>query len=260
MEARKALEMIEQLERGLAELYGVLHERFKDTGELARFFYQLQTEEVNHANMAAMQLRIVRGKPKAFGEVDFNFSDFKQVLDAMAIVRAIPADKVKETLVQCYIIETSLVEQYVVSMLKNTNEDMRQLLEMLSQGFRDHLGSLAARVKAMGADLSKLDTARRHPRVALTARTVINDKIYAQSVDISEGGMFLLSAGVFSEGEPVSLSFPLSNKTVTARGRVRYAVPKAGIAVVFTELSDDDQQLITAYVEKAIAAFLPAGS
>ncbi|HEY6011259.1 MAG TPA: PilZ domain-containing protein, partial [Nitrospirota bacterium] len=213
--------------------------------------------ETNHANMASMQIRIVRAKPKDFGEVEFNFTDFKQVTDAIEVVRSMPADKIKEILLQCYIIESSPVEQYVVSALRNANQEFGQLLDMLGHGFREHLASLAAQVKALGVDITKVDTARRHPRVALSARTVINDTIYAKSVDISESGMFLLTARFFPVGTKMSVTFPLMNGTVSAKGDVRYSVPNAGIAIVFTDLSEKDRALIGFFVDSVIAAHLP---
>ena len=44
--------------------------------------------------------------------------------------------------------------------MKYANKEMRQLLEMLSQGFRDHLATLTVRVKDLGVDITNLDSVR----------------------------------------------------------------------------------------------------
>ncbi len=122
----------------------------------------------------------------------------------MKMVLDMPRDKISEILVQCYLIESSLVEQYVVAAMRDSNQEMRQLLEILSRGFRDHLAKLAVRVKDLGADLTNLDSVRLFPRVSFSGRVMINDTTYAKSDDISESGMFLLTAQTFSEGTNIS--------------------------------------------------------
>src|SRR3990172_7538485 len=170
MEAFKALELIEQIEVNLGDMYAKLRERFSGDKELEGFFYQLHLEELDHVNLARMQKRIIRAKPGDFGEVHLNLTDFNKVMYLMTMILAMPRDKVNEILIQCYLIESSLVEQYVVAALRDSNKEMRQLLEMLSRGFRDHLAKLAVRVKDLGADLTNLDSVRLYPRVSFSGR------------------------------------------------------------------------------------------
>jgi hypothetical protein len=165
-----------------------------------------------------------------------------------------PRDKVNEILVQCYLIESSLVEQYVVAALRDSNKEMRQLLEILNRGFRDHLAKLAVRVRDLGADLTNLDSVRLFPRVSFSGRVMINETIYAKSVDISESGMFLLTTQPFPEGMSIMLSFSLGNGMVVAQAKVRYSVPNAGIGLLFSELAEKPRTLIREFVEDALQA------
>lgn len=252
MEALKALEVIEKLESDLCTMYEMLQRTFKDDRDLCDLFSQLNAEERNHANMARMQKNIVRAKPGDFGEVSLNFTEIRQTMDSIDVVRAIPRDKVSEILLQCYLIESSLVEQYVVTALRESNEEIKQLLEMLGQGFRDHLARLASRVQASGGDITNLETIRRHPRVSYSGRVTIDEKIFAKGVDLSESGMFLLAATPFADGTIMNVSFPMSGGVVNVGGTVTYSVPNAGFSFAFRGLTDRDRTLIRNYVDEAL--------
>jgi hypothetical protein len=252
MDAFKALDLIEQIEVDLGEMYAKLQAKFSGNKDLEGLFYQLHLEELNHVNLARMQKRIVRAKPSDFGEVYLNFTDFNKVMYLVSLILGMPREKINEILVQCYLIESSLVEQYVVAALKDANKEVRQLLEMLSQGFRDHMAMLAVRVKDLGVDLKNLDSVRLSPRISFSGRVMINEKIYAKSVDISESGMFLLTSQTFAEGTNITLSFPMGNGEVAAKAVVRYSVPNAGIGLLFQDLSEKDLALIRQYVDDAL--------
>ena len=253
MEAVKALELIEQMEVNLGDMYMKLRAKFSGDKELDSLFYQLYLEEMDHVNLAQMQKKVVRAKPSDFGgEVHLNLTDFNKVIYLMKMILAMPRDKINEILIQCYLIESSLVEQYVVAALRESNKEMRQLLEILNRGFRDHLAKLAVRVRDLGADLTNLDSVRLFPRVSFSGRVMINETIYAKSVDISESGMFLLTTPPFPEGTSIMLSFPIGNGTVVAQAKVRYSVPNAGIGLLFSELAEKPRTLIREFVEDAL--------
>ncbi len=252
MEALKALELIEQMEANLGDMYTKLRAKVSGDKELEEFFYQLHLEELDHVNLARMQKRVVRAKPSDFGDVQLNFTDFNKVSYLMTMILAMPRDKINEILVQCYLIESSLVEQYVVAALRDSNKEMRQLLDMLSRGFRDHLAKLAVRAKDLGADLTNFDSVRLFPRVSFSGKVMINEKTNAKSVDISESGMFLMTTQAFPEGTNLMLSFPIGKGTVTTQAVVRYSVPNAGIGLLFSELPEKHRALIREFVEGAL--------
>ena len=86
MEAFKALELIEQMEVNLGDMYSKLWAKFSGDKELEGFFYQLHLEELDHVNLARMQKRVVRAKPGDFGEVHLNFTDFNKVIYLMKMI------------------------------------------------------------------------------------------------------------------------------------------------------------------------------
>ncbi len=252
MDAFKALELIEELELSLAEMYGRLRHLYSGDKMMSGLFTQLEIEEQNHAGMAAVQKWTARARPEEYGDLDFNFNDVRPVVDRIAVVRAMPKNKLAEILVQCYVIESTLVEQYVVVALREPNKDISELFDTLSNGFRDHLTALAAWIKETGADAANPEALRRHPRVSFSVTATINGQVSAQSVDVSESGIFLRTSNVFREGELITLKFPILDGKVSMSARVRYSVPNAGVGVAFSGISDGDRQLIRRYVNDCL--------
>jgi hypothetical protein len=252
MDTYKALELIEELESSLAEMYGRLRQMFADDNLMLSLFSQLETEELSHASMTAMQKQAVQGRPGDLGDMDFSYNRVKAVLNRIAVVRAMPRDKLAEILTQCYLIESSLVEEYVVVGLRVSNKEISELLEQLSNGFRDHLTALAAWLKETGGDFGNAEALRRDPRVTFSAEAAVNGLVPAKSVDISESGIFLLTAQTFRQGELITLKFPIMDGTVSVSARVRYSVPNKGIGAAFSGIADEDRHLVRRYVQDCL--------
>ncbi len=252
MEAYKALELIEELELSLAGMYGRLRQLYADDTLMLSLFSQLEAEELSHASMAAKQKQAAQNRPGDLGDMDFSYNRVKAVLNRIAVVRAMPRNKLSEILTQCYLIESSLVEEYVVIALRVSNKEISELLESLSNGFRDHLTALAAWLKESGGDFGNAEALRRDPRVSFTAEAIVNGQVPAKSVDISESGIFLLTAQTFRQGELITMKFPVMNGTVSISARVRYSVPNKGIGAAFSGIADEDRHLIRRYVEDCL--------
>jgi hypothetical protein len=251
MDALKALDMIEQMENDICDMYVNLQAMFSsgESKDLEIFFYRLYLEQSKHVTMTRTIKQKTKNDPDAFGYSTISADDFKTIVDQIAVVRGMPRDRVSEIMMQCYLIELNLAEQYAVAALKTPNEEIKRLFEALGQGFRSHLAALAMRVRELGADMTKLDMIRRTPRVSFSAKALINEKIAAKSVDISESGLFLLTLSLFDEGALLSVSFPLLGGTITTNARVRYLVQNAGIGLSFDELTDGDRAMIREYVD-----------
>jgi rubrerythrin len=252
MDAFKVLELIEELELSLAEMYGKLRQLYADDSLMLSLFSQLEAEELSHASMAARQKEAVQGRSAGLGDMDFSYNRVKAVLNRIAVVRAMPRDKLAEILTQCYLIESSLVEEYVVVALRVSNREISELLEALSNGFRDHLTALAAWLKETGGDFRSAEALRRDPRVSFSAEVTINGHVTARTVDISESGIFLLTSQAFRQGELITMKFPVMDGSVSIAARVSYSVPNKGIGAAFSGIADEDRHLIRRYVEKCL--------
>ncbi|HTG00983.1 MAG TPA: PilZ domain-containing protein [Nitrospirota bacterium] len=251
MDALKSLDMIEQMETDICDMYAYLQGLFSggDSKDLEIFFYRLYLEESKHVAMVSNIRRKVQARPDHYAHCDISAADFKPVLDQVAVVRGMPRDRVSEIMVQCYVIELTLAEQYAVTSLKTKNGEIRELFEVLGQGFRSHLAALAVRAQDMGADMTKLDMIRRCPRVSFSGKVQINERIRAKCVDISEHGIFLLTPSLFSTGAQLTVSFPLLGGVINTSARVCYSVQNAGMGLSFEKLNENDRAMIREYVE-----------
>lgn len=254
MNVLKALDMAEQMETSICDMYGSLHAMFGNgaSKDLEIFYYRLYLEQTNHITMVRNIRRKAQERPEDYGDADVGDDDFKAIMDQAAVVRGMPRDRVNEIMVQCYLIESCLAEQYAVAALKTTHPEVKALFEALGEGFRKHLPALALRVRDMGADMTKLDMIRRCPRVSFSGRALINEKIHAKSVDISESGMFLLTTASFMEGALLTIAFTLMGGIISANARVRYFVQNAGIGLSFDDLPDRERAAIREYVDYAL--------
>ena len=86
---------------------------------------------------------------------------------------------------------------------------------------------------------------RRHfTRFRFVADTEIteiasNTKLGARSSDLSIGGCFLDMVNPLPEGIEIWVTVHHSSESFTARGRVVFAFPNAGMGVVFTRVEED---------------------
>lgn len=71
--------------------------------------------------------------------------------------------------------------------------------------------------------------------------------------DVSVGGLFLLGKQNYPAQAEVSLSFRLSptDPPLSCRGQIVYAVRGVGLAVQFTDLSEDAKQALQKFVDEA---------
>jgi len=100
---------------------------------------------------------------------------------------------------------------------------------------------------------------RKAPRVPLATQIYIDDSMaLAYSRDLSEGGIFIETKVPGKIGAKIDLRFHLSENdpVIIAKGVVRYHVPRLGMGVQFTELSDKDGERIAAYIANS-AEVLP---
>jgi Tfp pilus assembly protein PilZ len=97
----------------------------------------------------------------------------------------------------------------------------------------------------------KTGNRRKTPRVPLATQIHIDGSMaLAFSRDLSTGGIFIDTKEPSQIGTKVDLRFRLSENdpVIIAKGEVRYVVPKLGMGVQFSEISDEDQKRIVTFV------------
>jgi PleD family two-component response regulator len=81
---------------------------------------------------------------------------------------------------------------------------------------------------------------------------MMNGSILVRGVDISEGGMFVMSGRTFSAGEFVRLQFRILQSPVIADAEVQYSIANVGMGLRFTKIKDENRDLIRRYVEEQL--------
>jgi hypothetical protein len=82
------------------------------------------------------------------------------------------------------------------------------------------------------ASLEGLDVSRTDVRIA----------------ELSVGGAFVDTRTVLPAGAVARLDFSLGERRMRVTVQVRYAIPSMGMGLVFTDLSEEDRQLLAEFV------------
>ena len=92
---------------------------------------------------------------------------------------------------------------------------------------------------------------RTKPRIPLQKEVVINDKINAYALDVSEGGMYISTHEAFSPGTKLEVSFEFENSFVKMGVIVQHVQPGIGMGVKFTDASPAQNMLIRKFINQA---------
>ncbi|NOY22215.1 MAG: hypothetical protein GXO70_01730 [Acidobacteria bacterium] len=80
------LNMLEEIEISMKNLYQWLSEEFSDDLELYRFFQRMSREEETHAGMVRYQKRLIRQNPDSFDEVSVDLSELREFLQFISSI------------------------------------------------------------------------------------------------------------------------------------------------------------------------------
>ncbi len=128
---------IEELEGKVGELYEWLSELFKDEKEASSFFARLTSDEKQHKELAAYQIRVVRKNRSMFPEVDVDLKVIEDELSKVGKFRD-SSPTLESALRFALQIEKSLCEQYFKDVLKQSNKEVSALIDNLARACKDH--------------------------------------------------------------------------------------------------------------------------
>lgn len=252
MDIFKMFNLLEKVERAFSALYKHLQEKYRGDEKAERFFYDLHMEEESHVQLVLMERRIVQASPKEFSEPSVNLSEINNIFEKIADLQNNEL-KLPELIRQVYILEKSSSEKYVIEAMKDTNEEIKEFLTNLGGTFDVHRSRLVDFAQEMGVPVEDIeDTPERKPRIGYTEGVLINGAIAVRGVDISEGGMFLLTGRSFAIGDIVSLRFKMHLVEVSTKAVVQFNIPATGMGVRFTDLATSDRELIKKYIAQRI--------
>lgn len=252
MDIFKALDLLERVEKDVSDLYRKLHQDYRYNKEAADFFHSMHMEEESHLQVVRMERRIVQASPKAFSEPRINLSEIHSLIETIASVKTQKME-LPELLGRIYAIESSVGERYLFDAMKETNEDLREFLGKLGDSSDRYKGAVESFAQKLGIGMEAVQNHHlRSARVGFADRVIINGQLAVRGVDISEGGMFLLTGRSFPPGEALALQFEVLQTQVTVRAAVQFCIDEVGMGMRFTDLADDDRKLIERYVAQRI--------
>ncbi len=93
---------------------------------------------------------------------------------------------------------------------------------------------------------------RIKPRVFIRKEVIINDRIRAYAIDISEEGMYIYSQQSFKKDEIIDMRFaePQNDLPESFRAKVLYTQGGVGFGVFFMDISPHDRERLRWFVER----------
>ena len=248
MDLYRLLNLLERVEGDVSALYKKLHDDYILNKEVADFFLEMYYEEETHIQFVRMERRIIQSAPKVFKEVNINLSEINSLLENVANLKAAKLD-LPAVIGRIYSIEYSLAEKYLINALKDTNDDLREFLIQLSSTFNTHTEKVAMFAARIGVQIEQIaNRYLRKARVEYGEKVLINSSDSVKGVDLSEGGMFLLTGRTFRAGDRLSVQFQVLNLSITADAIVQFMIDDVGIGIKFTGIQQKDRDTISRYV------------
>jgi CheY-like chemotaxis protein len=255
MEILRGLDIIKGLELQLSSTYEKLSEHFSESDkELSAFFYNLSLDESNHANFVTMQKRMVRGAKNSFaGEISLEMKEIETIESACQKLELEPPGA-EDALAKTYQIESSAAEFYAFSALNKTNKDMSKFLMELAKQFGDHYETVLDFVVKKGIKISRIEKERmRLTRVPYNQKVLINDSVILKAADLSQGGMYILTAKSLGTDTLLDVEFKCLDQTIRTKAKVQFEVKGVGIGLMFTDLKENEVSILKEYINQFLA-------
>ncbi len=143
MASGSALQVFEELENTMAELYDWYAAAYADDAEASATFFRLAMEERNHARMVLHVRRASRQNSKA-GEVDRTLTEgvAAMIEKARRFMGSETPPPLPEAIEFAVALELGAAEGHLRDALKGANPEMARLLESLGADDRAHAGRL----------------------------------------------------------------------------------------------------------------------
>src|SRR4030042_4405559 len=91
---------------------------------------------------------------------------------------------------------------------------------------------------------------RKVERVLIKKDVLINERLKAHALDISEGGMYIHTEADFNPGSVIELRFDVDDEPVKVKARIQHVQLGVGIGVKFIGLFHEDATRIKRLLEK----------
>ncbi len=137
------LNMLEEIETAMKNLYLWISEKFPEDPEIYRFFQRMSREEETHAGMVRYQKRLIRQNPDSFEDVSVDLSELREFLDFVSAIpqrESIPTpEKALELAIR---LEGMDEERMYRSVIIESYPELRELIQNLTRSDEEHCAFL----------------------------------------------------------------------------------------------------------------------
>jgi rubrerythrin len=133
------LNMLEEIEISMKNLYQWVSEEFSDDLDLYRFFQRMSREEETHAGMVRYQKRLIHQNPDSFDEVSIDLSELREFLDFISSIRKNSPDLTPESALKLAIqLEGMDEERMYRHAIVESYPELKELIHSLTQSDEQH--------------------------------------------------------------------------------------------------------------------------
>ncbi|RLE22896.1 MAG: hypothetical protein DRJ08_03405 [Acidobacteria bacterium] len=133
------LNMLEEIEISMKNLYQWISEEFTDNTELYRFFQRMSREEETHAGMVKYQKRLVRQNPNSFNEVSTDLSELQEFLQFISSIPEREHNLTPERALKLAIeLEGMDEERMYRGVIVESYPELRELIHNLTRSDEEH--------------------------------------------------------------------------------------------------------------------------
>ena len=136
MDILTALKKLGELERDMGNVYEWLTTVFSDDEQAVFFYRKLAQDEQNHLNLVKYQERVVRKTPGEFADVEINLPAIDKSFQKIAEFRK-TNPTIKDAIRFSLDMETEVSEQYVATIMEQSNESFAQMVKGLAEAQTD---------------------------------------------------------------------------------------------------------------------------
>ncbi len=133
------LNMLEEIEITMKNLYAWISEEFSDDPELYRFFQRMSREEETHAGMVRYQKRLIRQNPDSFDEVSADLSEIREFLQFISSILEKKPELTPEKALNLAIdLEGMDEERMYRDVVVESYPELKELIHSLTQNDKEH--------------------------------------------------------------------------------------------------------------------------
>jgi len=148
---RVVLELLEEVEQKMADLYTWCAREYREDEEAEKLFIRLTLEENAHKNLILYQRRMASRNPKAYDDININPKTIKKCIQQVEFFQQKKGkSSLSEAVEFALQIESSAAESHFPDLIAESNAEMKHLLTGLKAGDERHIGWLKEFAKTLG--------------------------------------------------------------------------------------------------------------